>query len=53
MHELACDTMHDLLSGEITKHKINQVSKSVDVTVEFILRGYNAVKSVLKVASYD
>lgn len=53
MHELACDTMHDLLSGEITKHKINQVSKSVDVTVEFILNDDNAVKSMLEVTSYD
>lgn len=53
MHELACDTMHDLLSGEITKTKINQVSKSVDITVEFILNDKNAIKSMLEVTTHD
>lgn len=53
MHELACDTMHDLLSGEITKHKIDQVSQSVDITVEFILNDDTAVKSMLEVTSHD
>ena len=53
MHELACDTMHDLLSGEITKSKINQVSQSVNITVEFILKDKNAIKSMIEVTTHD
>ena len=53
MHDLTCDTMYDLLSGEITKIKINQVSLSVDVSVEFILNDVNAIKSMLAVTTPD
>jgi putative nucleotidyltransferase with HDIG domain len=53
MHQLASDTMHDLLAGDITKTKINQVSQSVDITVEFILSDPNAVKSMLEVTTHD
>lgn len=53
MHELSADTMHDLLSGEITKSKLNQVSKSVDFSVEFILTDANAIKSMIEVTSHD
>ena len=53
MHQLASDTMHDLLAGDITKAKINQVSQSVDITVEFILSDPNAVKSMLEVTTHD
>lgn len=53
MHDLACDTMHDLLSGEITKAKITQVSQSVNATVQFILNDPNAIKSMIEVTTYD
>ncbi len=53
MHELASDTMHDLLHGDITVEKINTVSKTVDDTVHFILTDPNAVKSMLYVTSHD
>lgn len=53
LNELACDTMCDLLSGEITKSKINQVSHSVNVTVEFMLNDKNAIRSMLEVTTHD
>lgn len=53
MHQLASDTMFDILSGDITKSKINQVSQSVDITVEFILSDPNAIKSMIEVTSHD
>lgn len=53
MHQLASDTMHDLLAGDITKTKLNQVNQSVDITVEFILSDPNAVKSMLEVTTHD
>lgn len=53
MHELASDTMYDLLHGDITIDKIDKVSKTVDDTVHFILSDPNAVKSMLEVTTYD
>ena len=53
MHELASDTMHDLLHSDITVEKIEKVSKTVDDTVHFILNDPKAVKSMLYVTTHD
>ncbi|MEA3354493.1 MAG: HD-GYP domain-containing protein [Campylobacterota bacterium] len=53
MHRLARDTMYDLLDGQITKVKINEVSQTIDSTVEFILKDPNAVRSMLEVTTHD
>lgn len=53
LHQLASDTMIDILSGDISKRKIEQVSKSVDYTVEFLLNDPNSIKSMIEVTSHD
>lgn len=53
IHDLAADTMYELLSGDITKSKINQVSQSIDLSVEFMLTDPNAIKSMIEVTSHD
>lgn len=53
IHDLATDIIYELLSGDITKSKINQVSQSVDFSLEFILNDSNAIKSMIEVTSHD
>ncbi len=53
MHELASDTMHDLLYHDITSQKIQKLSSSIDNTVHFILNEPDAVRSMLQVTSHD
>ncbi|WP_428025146.1 HD-GYP domain-containing protein [Arcobacter sp.] len=53
MHELANDTMQDLLVGEVTKNKINHISEIVSSSVDFILNDSNALKSMIEVTSHD
>ncbi|WP_419764416.1 MAG: HD-GYP domain-containing protein [Arcobacter sp.] len=53
IHELANDTMYELLTGEITKNKINHVSEIVNSSVEFILNDPNAMQSMIEVTTHD
>lgn len=53
IYELASDTMHELLTGDITKTKIEHVSETIDASVKLALSEPNAIKSMIEVTTHD
>lgn len=53
LHLMASGTMLDLLTTEVSKSKIKLVSQSIDITVDFILKDNNAIKSMIEVTNHD
>lgn len=53
MYQLFCETMFDVLSGDITKEKIDEISKNVSIAVELISIEPNATKSLIQATTHD
>jgi len=53
LNELTCDIMNDLFTGEINTEKIEQAKSIIDDTVAFLLEDPVAIKSMLKITTFD
>jgi putative nucleotidyltransferase with HDIG domain len=53
IHDMASDTINELLTGEINRSKIERTTELVNDTIQLILNDDSAAKAMLGVTSYD
>lgn len=53
MYQLSCEIMFDILTSDVTKSKIDELTKSVEVAVELVFSEPSAIKSLIQVTTHD
>ncbi|MDC7244176.1 MAG: HD domain-containing protein [Sphaerochaetaceae bacterium] len=53
MYQLSCEMMYDLLSETITKEKIDELSKNIDVAIQLIYAEPEGIKTLIQVTTHD